>query len=375
MLTREPPCMKVSQKLSEISPTKLLRSMPGKRDFVARVLGRLGVLAMLERAADARQSGPLILTYHRIAEPATDCFYDPVISATPETFRMHVKWLRGHVRLLTLDELMEWLENGLPWQEPVAMLTFDDGYCDNVEVAVPILQEFGVPATFFIPTAFLEAPKLPWWDQVAYILKKTQVGMLKVPYGPHHHARSLAIDLTATPRSEAITTVIRAFLDETISDGPWFLDHLRSLADVDLHEQDLGQALFMSWNQLQQLVCSGSGLAVGSHTHSHRKLAGLDDDSQLQELTRSKSILESRLGTQVRALAYPYGWSGTYTARTRSLAAEAGYRLAFTAQAGVNQPGRVNPYEIRRLGVGTGDSPMLLRARLALYRRLGRSFL
>ena len=88
-------------------------------------------------------------------------------------------------------------------------------------------------------------------------------------------------------------------------------------------------------------------------------------------MAESKRILEARLGREVAALAYPYGWPGSYTARTKALAAEAGYRLAFASLEGVNRPDGLDPYDIRRLGVGSGDSPALLRARTALHAAFG----
>ena len=256
------------------------------------------------------------------------------------------------------------------------MLTFDDGYRDNFDVAVPILRERNVPATFFIPTAFLESPRLPWWDHVAYVIKQTQMRRLTLERNPGGSgAPPLVIDLETMPRTVAIMTIIRAFLDDTIADERWFLDQLSERAEVDVDHEGLGRALFMTWDQVRQLADSGAGLTVGSHAHSHHKLAGLDDESQRNELAGSKRILEARLGREVTALAYPYGWPGTYTASTKALAAEAGYRLAFTSREGVNRPGTLDPYEISRLGVGSGDSAALLRARTALHAAFGASFL
>ena len=153
----------------------IFRAIPNKREFLARAFGRLGLLGLLEQTIARRRPGLVVLTYHRIAEPGINLFYDPVISATPESFRAQVEWLHNRVRLITLDELIDQVESGSPWGEPVMLLTFDDGYRDNFDLAVPILRERQVPATFFIPSAFLESPRLPWWDHVAYVIKQTHV--------------------------------------------------------------------------------------------------------------------------------------------------------------------------------------------------------
>jgi peptidoglycan/xylan/chitin deacetylase (PgdA/CDA1 family) len=351
--------------------------MKNKRAFLARAFERSGFLRLLERGLSASRPVLIVLTYHRIAEPGIDPYYDPVISATPESFRAQIAWLSRSVRVLTLADLLAMRESGSSGREPVALVTFDDGYRDNFEVAVPILREHTVPATFFLPTAFLEAPRLPWWDEVAYAIKQTRAPRLRLERSPAGDRSPLSLDLEAMPRSAAIAAVIRAVLDNTIADERWFLDQLAAQAGVTINGESLASELFTSWDQVREVVEADSSLTIGSHGHSHRKLAGLDEASQRQELAESRRILESRLGRDVAALAYPYGWPGAYTARTRTLAAEAGYRLAFASIPGVNRTDSdaFDPYEIRRLGVGSGDSPVLLRARAALYNAFGASFL
>src|SRR5262249_5720242 len=152
----------------------------------------------------------------------------------------------------------------------------------------------GLPATFFIPTAFLEVPRLPWWDKVACLIKQTRVRRLELPRSPDGGSDNSggppppAIDLVAVPRSEAIRTIIAAFLDETIRDGPWFLERLAERAEVEVDDDSMACALFTSWDQVRRATGPGTGFSVGSHGHSHRKLAGLDGDSQRRELAESK---------------------------------------------------------------------------------------
>jgi peptidoglycan/xylan/chitin deacetylase (PgdA/CDA1 family) len=353
--------------------------MQNKREYLARVAGRLGVLGLLERLAAARP-GLIVYAYHRIAEPGADSFYDPVISATPASFRAQVEGLARRARVVTLDEAIEGIASGAPWRGPAALITFDDGYRDNFEVAAPILRGRGIPATFFLPTAFLDEPRVPWWDEVARIIKQTRVRRLEVPMGPEGVEGDggpvpLAIDLDITPRSEAIRIIIAAFLDGTIREEGFFLERLAERAEVPADDGTLARALFTDWDQVRRSTGAGTGLSVGSHGHSHRRLAGLDGEEQLRELEESRRILGERLGRAVAALAYPYGWPGSYTAETRALAVRAGYRAAFAATEGINRPGATDPFAIRRLGVGSGDSAVLLRARAALHATIGRSFL
>jgi peptidoglycan/xylan/chitin deacetylase (PgdA/CDA1 family) len=353
----------------------MLRGISNKREFLAQVLGKFGILALLEQFVARRRPGFVVLTYHRIAKSGENLFYDPVISATPDSFRTQIKWLSNHVRLVTLDELLIQLESGVPWSEPAILLTFDDGYYDNFKQAVPILREFSAPATFFIPTAFLDTPQLSWWDQVAYVIKQTQVQRLTVERHMNSNSSPVDINLQTTSRQVAIATIIRAFLGNTISDERSFLDQLTEQAKVDINPTHLGCELFMTWDQIRQLVDSGVGFSVGSHAHSHRNLAQLDHNTQRDELSRSKQTLETKLSRPVKALAYPFGWSGTYTSGTKVLAEEAGYALAFSSREGINRFTSFDRYDVYRLGVGLADSTALIRARGTLHAVFGKSFL
>lgn len=348
--------------------------MRNKREYLARLFGRIGLVRMMEHLGASRP-GLVVLTYHRIAVPGADPFYDPVISATPGSFRAQVEWLARGLRVLALDEAIERITSPGPWREPAVLVTFDDGYRDNFDIAAPILRERGIPATFFLPTGFFEEPRLPWWDRVACILKQSRVNRLTLPLRPDGDAPPLTIDLTEISRPAAIRMVIDAFLDGRIADDSWFLTMMAERAEVVLDPSTAARALFADWDQVRRLTGPETGLSVGSHGHSHRRLAGLDDDAQRDELAGSRRILEDRLGRPVEALAYPYGWPGTFDERTRSLAAEAGYRVAFASFEGINHRDSTDPFAVHRLGVGSGDSAGLLRARVALHGMLGRSFL
>ena len=238
--------------------------MQHKRERLARLSGRLGILTLLERLAASRP-GLVAFTYHRIAGPGDDPYYDPVISATPGGFAEQVEAIARRMRVLTLEEAIARIEAGGPWRGTSALVTFDDGYRDNFEVAAPILSDLGIPAAFFLPSAFLESPRLPWWDAVAFILKRAPSGRLVLPRGPDGDgttAPPLEIDLAAGPRSEAIRTVIAAFLDESIRDGDWFLGMMAERAGVAMDREAMGRALFADWELVRRATGAGVGLSV-----------------------------------------------------------------------------------------------------------------
>lgn len=358
-----------------LRPTHLFNLIPNKRESIARVLATSGITTLLEHIGLARQSVLVVFTYHRIADPTIDLFYEPVISATADAFRKQLSWLCNRFQLLTLAELLAYVEGGPRRPEPIVFLTFDDGYRDNFEVAAPILRERNAAATFFISTSFIEATQIPWWDYVAYIIKRTKVPRLTLKRDPQTTQSPLIIDLATISCAGATALIIDAFLNDTIADEAWFLTQLALQAGVDIDPSNLARALFMSWDQVQQLASHGTKFSVGSHACTHRKLAILDDKAQQYELSESKRLLQAQLGCEITTLAYPYGWAGSYSSRTKELAAQVGYRLAFTSKSGLNQLHNLDRFEVSRLGVGSADSTNMLRTRAVLHAICGRPIL
>ncbi len=255
----------------------------------------------------ARRPALLVVTYHRIGRPSECPYYDAVVSAAPETFREQVRHLRDNFRTMRLDELIATSDEGLRVAEPSALITFDDGYRDNFEEALPILEGLGAPATFFIPTGFLERPRLPWWDHAALVIKQSMRARIALD-----RPESMTLDLEGGPdaRRAALMTVIGLYLADRIGDEAGFRRHLEERAEVEVDEDARGRALFMTWDQVRHLAASG--MAIGSHTHDHRRLASLMEEEQRRELAESRRILERELGRPVEALAYPFGWAGTF---------------------------------------------------------------
>jgi peptidoglycan/xylan/chitin deacetylase (PgdA/CDA1 family) len=306
----------------------------------------------------------LVITHHRIGYPSKSPYYGSIFSASPEIFREQVCYLRTNFRILTLSEL----DTPAAFKEPSVLIAFDDGYRDNFEVAFPILKELGVPATFFIPTGFLEIPRLPWWDHAAYVLGQTAQTEIVLDW-----PKRMTIQLDSEGQTRAIWSVISLYLDGKIDDEPQFRAHLEERSAMTVDEAMLGRDLFMTWDQVRLLA--RAGMSIGSHSHNHPMLAKLSGEQQQAELKTSKAILERELGSAVSSVAYPFGWEGAYNEITKLQAHTAGYRLAFSAKKGINRPGEHDQFALCRISVGFEDTPLLLRARSVCYSAFGFSLI
>ena len=141
-----------------------------KREALARVLDRSGCNALLRRAGIWQ--GLLVLNYHRIGQPDASPFDHELWSASESGFERQVRWLTQNFDPIGVDDLDTALADR---RRRFVMITFDDGYRDNYEIAFPVLQRYGATATFFIATGFIDRPHLAWWDEIAWMVRSSAV--------------------------------------------------------------------------------------------------------------------------------------------------------------------------------------------------------
>lgn len=334
--------------------TALLRLLD--RPSVASLLWQTRALDILEQCR--RTPGLLVLNYHRVGDPASDPFDHATYSATAEAFRAQVTYLKHWFDMPAPEEILQSLARK-SFAYPTALVTFDDGYRDNYEAAFPVLRELNVPACFFVVTGLLDAPRLPWWDQVAYSVKRTSVDLLKLVY-----PERLTLDLRTMPRARATWRILRACKDARPFVPSRFFDELARATGVDVDSERLARTLFMSWDAVRDLA--RSGMTIGSHTATHAVLASLSESLQRRELLDSRERIAEVTGVRPDLLAYPVGGVDAFTYATKRLAREAGYRAAFRFAGSLNRPSNLDPFAIARVGVGHGLSWSQFRLRLTL---------
>jgi peptidoglycan/xylan/chitin deacetylase (PgdA/CDA1 family) len=235
-----------------------------------------------------------------------------------------------------LDDALRRLDSGDALPPRAVALTFDDGYRDNLELAVPLLRSLDLPATFFLVPGLLSRQSDPWWEIVSWAVTHATVDSFRWgatelrASASHQRADALEVVTEALKRRDA--SARQAALDELV-------ERLRPAGSPPRHDD------FLDWDGAAALVRAGFG--VGSHTSSHVILGEETVERQRAELEGSRSALERELGVAVSLLAYPNGTRADYGPETVTAAAEAGYTHALTTQEGWNDPGTPS-YEVRR---------------------------
>ena len=150
--------------------------------MATRVAGAIAVRtpAIARRLAGtvARWRGLVGLNYHRIGDGRGTIFDRGLYSATEQDFDAQVRWLKSNFDVIAPHEIASALRTK---RGRHVIVTFDDGYVDNHQHAFPILKSHGVSGTFFIATGFIDEPRLPWWDQIAWMVRTSKQSGLELP--------------------------------------------------------------------------------------------------------------------------------------------------------------------------------------------------
>jgi peptidoglycan/xylan/chitin deacetylase (PgdA/CDA1 family) len=333
----------------------------GKREMLARGLAWSGTSWLMSHlpATDSL----LVLAYHRIGNPDEDLFDPGVFSATADEFNDHISFLKRRMCVVTLDEALAFVHQTAKEKSSRArvLITFDDGYLDNYQTVFPILRSHGVQGVFFLATHMVGSAHVPWWDHIAFLIKTARRRQFKLSF-----PAGLKVDLDRDGADQSLHSVLRLFK------RPENTDHARFLSD--LADETKGDApssaarRFLNWEEAREMIASG--MAIGSHTHSHQLLNQLNADRQTEELSKSRSILEQQLGTTVDVIAYPVGARDSFTTETKTIARDLGYRAAFSHHGGKNLPGQISPFDIKRHSIG-GQSWNRFKVQASVCKRTG----
>ncbi|AKU98438.1 Polysaccharide deacetylase [Labilithrix luteola] len=327
-----------------------------RRGLATSVASRAGLLQLLERAG--ARPALAVLVYHRVLSPDGHRYDKAVIEATPEEFDEQMGMLKRRHSVVTADELTDVILNPTKLRHFRVAVTFDDGYRDNYDHAFPILKSHGLSATFFVSTHYMDSRRLSWWDQVAYVIRKSRRSTLKLEY-----PKRVAVEVDRDAPDLAIQTILRLYTRSN-ADLSCFLAAVEEACELRVPDEAEDRQ-FMSWQEAQEM--KDAGMSIGSHTHSHGILAAMTAEQQRAECRESREQLKARNLTS-DVLAYPVGSVTTFSATTIRCAKDEGYRIAFSNYGGVNRPDAMNPFDVKRMNMNIDETARQLRFRLALSR-------
>lgn len=276
----------------------------------------------------------LVLLYHRVASLSSDPL---MLSVTPDHFRAQLRYLKEHFPLLRFED--DWSQV----KKPSVVITFDDGYADNLTEALPILEELEIPATFFISTGTLGKMKEFWTDELGRILLAERQYPEQFVLDKDEQARLWKT--ASVGNREKLYRYLLCRLQKA-------LPAVRELVLTELRcwagEAETGREEFrlMTPTEVEKLAASRMS-TIGAHTVLHSRLSSLDKDSQREEILESKRQLEMISGSEVKVFAYPYGTRSDYDDTSMAICRDAGFVKVASNFKGVAHR-RTDPLQIPR---------------------------
>lgn len=302
---------------------------------VLQSVARAARLDLLARVANRRRL--LIVTYHGIREdesPARNWLLLPV-----SEFARQMEFLHSHYDVRPVDEALAVSSDG----PPRACITFDDGYRNNLELALPILERLHLPATIFLPTAFIESSRLLWTTRLDFAFRDAD--------DASRAQFAVWASVDASVRSDG--TLAYRVADALKRMPPERRDEvlMRIYSRVpEPSSADVAPHAFLTWSEVAAMEATGL-ITFGAHTVHHEIVRNLDDAALHRELSDSIAEVRRRCGRPSGVFAYPNGREVDFDERAPRVLREIGARAAVSTIEGLNDAS-TPPYALRRISVG-----------------------
>lgn len=285
---------------------------------------------------------------------------------TRRTFEGHLRFLKNNFHVLEQAEYLGCLEKKTAFPSGSVLITFDDGWRDNYEIAYPALKKEGLPALVFPAVGFIGSSDLFWQDRLRRCLRELR----NSGRGERQSERLARICASAEVRkvvaagergiATAVDSCVAAFKKKPFEEAERTIATLESFTGLGL-TRPAGRN-FLSWIELREM--SDNGVDIGSHGLRHAILTNVGDRDRLaREIAGSREILEFGLRRKVRVFSYP---NGDHNDAVSGEVRRSGYAAAFGTAPGVNSC-TDDPYRMKRINIHedmTDTMPMFL-ARIA----------
>jgi len=276
----------------------------------------------------------LILGYHRIVADLAQAERESIsgLITSVETFRRHLQLVREGYEVLTLDEAAVVLRGERQVGRAAAVITFDDGYRDVYDQAWPVLRELDLPATVFLPTAYIDGPRLLEHDRIYWLIFQARArGLsLQAPLAQAGFSSERVAALCSEPDAERLADQL-IYLPSVMRERA--LRKLETALGHRLGPYPSGYEL-LRWEMIKEMA--GAGITFAAHTDRHLALTFEAESAVERELVNCKRALEARLNRPVRHFAYP---NGLYNDAIKAQLAHAGFEAAVTTDRRLNHCG------------------------------------
>jgi peptidoglycan/xylan/chitin deacetylase (PgdA/CDA1 family) len=308
----------------------------------------VGLLAqgVVGRAVSQWQPRGRVLTFHGLRSPDDDLLLDKPLHTPVEVFRAICRHLAENYRVVPLRDLVPGSQTAARGTADGVAITFDDGYASNYELAFPVLREFGLPATIFLTSGFLDRTVRLWFHRIEQALMRTRLEQCRI----REHRIDVSLE-SPSARADALgilLPVVKSLPQENIDEQ---VTRIESVLQVEGNSDAAAEPLThrpMTWEQAREMQASGL-IELGGHTHRHWILGRCRPETAAFEIRHSAERITTELGRAPKLFAYPNGQPGDYGPATIETLRRAGYVAAVTTSAG-GIGGSGSAFELPRYG-------------------------
>jgi peptidoglycan/xylan/chitin deacetylase (PgdA/CDA1 family) len=310
--------------------------------LLKKALLRSSILGLASRLAPR---SAVILSYHSIVEDPKLTENILGISQSRACFEAHMETLARDFSPVTVEDVARFAESRRKLPPRAVAVTFDDGFADNHEVALPILNRYGIPATFYIMVDAVENGTLPWYCRLRYAFHATK----RSEWNDLERSRRYKLG-SPEERKAALVAAWEAGARLTGSVQQQFIGRVEESLEIDAGDAQRG--FMMNWGQVRSLKKVGH--TVGAHTLSHPNVAQVSQEEARAEIVGSKERLEGEIGEPIDHFSYPHpALNPQWSRQTLEITREAGFKSAALTACGPVRAGD-EPLALKRI-YGSSD--------------------
>lgn len=306
------------------------------KHWVKKAISGSSILDLAGRLAPTRA---VILYYHSIVEDPRLTQHLLGVSQSSAAFAAHMEIVARHYSPVTVEDIGQFVQSDRQLPRRAVAVTFDDGFLDNYEIALPILARFGIPASFYIMVNAVETGALPWYCRIRVAFSSTSEPNWSNPKNNRVHnlgsadernsamvaAWEIAARMTGTVQAEFVARVEESLKIEPVN-RPSFM---------------------MNWDQVRAVRKAGH--IVGAHTLSHPNVGQVTLPEARSEIFGSKKKLEEKMGEEIAHFSYPHpALNPQWSKETLAITREAGFKSAVLTDRGPVRPGD-DPLALKRI--------------------------
>ena len=245
----------------------------------------------------ASNQDPTFLIYHSVSDTSKGEFVYPPCTISAELFEAQIRHAVDHYKILSIDEYLEFIENQIVPPRRSLLVSFDDGYLDNLDVAFPILAKYNVPAIIYLATRYIDEAEAQWVDRMYNIFK-------------YRNTQNVTIDFLSRKNwnmeNRTEQRALFSYLNELLITMTYEerARILECLSNSFQYEGDIPR-LTLNWNEVKQITEKFPNITLGIHTDQHLDVRTHKNELQ-QEVEISFNKISNATNIKPKHFSFPY---------------------------------------------------------------------